>query len=889
MPLSYDHTVHLARIVEQARALGQGHLSTWSTQWFFGAPIGELYPPLGDLLVIGLRALSVGTMSWSAAYALGFFVVFSAQGWAMLYCARRLGLGRFGAATAGIVAAAIVLLDPGFMREGGWMYTVTFGVWPQALSTTLLWVGFGALASASRSEPARTRRRDLARAAMAIAGAMLAHPVALPGLAIGAPLLALFTGRDAMHRGAMVLSALAGLGIAAFWVLPMLQHRAWMASYGWLFASLDHMATLVIDRGQWAQDMAPAAGRLAGLAMVAVAGVAVARVVMRRGSEPFTRSLPSMGFATFVAAFSLTTWALASRDAFWELRLDRVSEGFAHIQYQRFLILAKPGLALLAGAAVGTAAHLAFDRGKTTVGIRAPSGPTGLVAASILLAMLGWLGRDLRTEAREHQVGSIETRRLDPHGAVIEDDYRAMVRWLSERVGPGQRVAFSEPRNTHWFMDATAYGVPGLYKIGFTPGDNFVHKPEAGTRAILDRLQVAWIVRRSTATAALPGEVARFGTIRIVERKIRQSRRPSYGSGWIRARVEGPRAGERGLVVSSEGPLHLEFELDEPAPAKDLADPVRVVFDVAGYPRWKLEVDGRPQQWFEVPAVAQNGAAATASVAARERGELRGGRAQGDTGREPLLIAADVPPGATVRLSYQARTLADVVADLVSLACLLVVAPIAIGQGRGRRVPAALRRGFDRLRPVAAAVGDRRVLATAAALLAVTVGWRWNDARVSEVDHAFGRVTALERARVEPLKTDMLIRPAVVLRPKQTAPASAEIPDVPCGEELTGWAAIDDDRGKRRSGVRSEIMVEMPSDDGTQPVPLARVKVPHRPGRQVFAVTAACDGRTNLRVRATTSGAKPLPIGFDLSGLDGPVQPPTIQTSHAPTKKGTPE
>ena len=41
-------------------------------------------------------------------------------------------------AQAGRLGHAWLLLgDPGFTREGGWMYTVQFGVWPQALSTAL--------------------------------------------------------------------------------------------------------------------------------------------------------------------------------------------------------------------------------------------------------------------------------------------------------------------------------------------------------------------------------------------------------------------------------------------------------------------------------------------------------------------------------------------------------------------------------------------------------------------------------------------------------------------------------------------------------------------------------------------------------------------------------
>ena len=105
-----------------------------------------------------------------------------------------------------------------------------------------------------------------------------------------------------------------------------------MASYGWLFASFESMATWLHDDGRWAQRM-PAAVGFVALAGVVLAGAGAGRV------------------ARFVALFTLVQWLLASSDVFWQLRLDRFSEGFTHIQYQRFLIGAKPGLFLCAGLA----------------------------------------------------------------------------------------------------------------------------------------------------------------------------------------------------------------------------------------------------------------------------------------------------------------------------------------------------------------------------------------------------------------------------------------------------------------------------------------------------------------------------------------------------------
>jgi len=57
MPLSQDHTVQVARAWMVGEELRGGHLSGWSSYWYFGFPVGELYPVLGDLLVGQLAVL----------------------------------------------------------------------------------------------------------------------------------------------------------------------------------------------------------------------------------------------------------------------------------------------------------------------------------------------------------------------------------------------------------------------------------------------------------------------------------------------------------------------------------------------------------------------------------------------------------------------------------------------------------------------------------------------------------------------------------------------------------------------------------------------------------------------------------------------------------------
>ncbi|MCA9691004.1 MAG: hypothetical protein KC636_15465, partial [Myxococcales bacterium] len=495
MPLSADHTVHLTRAWLLGQKIAGGQLSGWSSAWFFGTPLGELYPPLGDLVVCLVRGLSLGALSWAQSYALALCAVFVTQGLCLVRAARALGLGRWGAAVAGLCAALLALVDVGAYREGGWTYTITYGVWPQTLATSLTVLAFAELAlawrAASMTEETSARRRrakGLTRAALATAAAALAHQMSLPMLAGGALLFVTIYGctddgarlRARLPRAALhaALGLGLGLSLAAFWVFPMLAHRGWMASYGWLHAPLDAM-TAMAKGGHWTANMPSAVGYAVwiGLGIVALRGPALARLL---------------------AAWGLFQWLLASRDAFWELRLDHLSAGFSHVQFQRFLIAAKPGLLLLAAIAiVGLATGgLSVWRSRLRAHVRMP---IVLVIAGALVTLSVGVLQGSRDAARRFHVGDVPTARFfhlaqvlrkgqePPSPAAIADReaaYAELLAWLAEREAERAqggderyRIAFQAGRNEHWFMDSPLVTRTPTYKIGFTPGDNFVHKP----------------------------------------------------------------------------------------------------------------------------------------------------------------------------------------------------------------------------------------------------------------------------------------------------------------------------------------------------------------------------------------------------------------------------
>lgn len=828
MPLSADHTVHLTRIWMWAEQLASGQVRGWDSTWFFGTPVGELYPVLGDLIIVAVRALSLGLLDWPQAYAVGFSLVFTIQGWALLRVGRALGLGP----VVGLVAAALMLADVGAYREGGWAYTVFYGVWPQALSTALTWLGLGELCVACQASDPIERRRTIATAALAMGAALLAHPMAMLSFAIGGPLLVLTLGvgsRQALRRTIAVALITAALAIvlAGWWLWPMLAHRGFMASYGWMWLPLSRMAAMAAE-GQWVQGMPSAVGMVVSLGFIVVA-------IM--GSRT----------ARFVAAFALICWLLASRDALWGLRLDLLSEGFTHLQYQRFLITAKPGFLLVAGATVGIVL-----RGATWAwqwSSRSRGRPLAAALTATAIGLCGYMFVQQREAAKAQtvlgHVGQIQAHRI-PDQPAFDADYAALVEWMRAQE-PGQRATVLAPRNLHWFMDAPALAGSGmgLYKQGFTPGDNFVHKPEAGSTELLDALRVRYVITRGRRGSRRSTEVARFGSIRVLERQGAAE----LPLAWL----QGP--GELEILEDAvdQGLVRVRVS--------GASEGTRVVFGIAGFPRWELEHEGTPIEWFEVPVVG-DGPAVT--IAQRNAGELRGGKANGDDGSEPTLMAARVTDG-ELTLRYHARTASDVLTGVLSLLSLVICGVLLWRPTTFTAPTRVLDTIIARLGPLAhpIVVGGLIIVLAIGAMLRIRGGaeaergqaFAWLDAAQADP----GRYT-----HAGMFKTDMLIQPAVLVSPRHKAPAQVTFPSVQLHETLHGWVAIDDDAAKNQRRGRHHLRVEALGTDGTTTT-LLDTAVAHRPGRRLLTLdTSALAGtRADLRVTVESSGKSPPPVAFD--------------------------
>ncbi len=820
MPMSQDHTVHLARAWMYGETLASGHLSSWSSYWYFGFPLGELYPMLGDLVVGLVRALSWGRLSWPACYAFVFSAGYLLQGLALLRISRAVGLGP----VPGIIAAALTFLDPGVLREGGWSYTVHYGVWLQPVCCSLLWWGFAEIApSCDPSTPVAPRKLVLPSILLGLA--MLAHPVALPVLALGSVLFVLHMGlRRGLARTLVVTGIPVGFGlcVAAWWVLPLIANSAWMANFGTLYSDLSTMLLRLL-KGAWAKNMAPTIGY--GILLGLLWGWA-------RGPR----------FAKFAATFAVVLWLMSTSDFFFRLRLDWLSENFRYLQYQRFIICAKPGLYLSAGVLVAVLGRWGLDAWRSDRPIARRRLVAALrigLAAGVMLAIL--IGAVMAAQA--NKVGRLRLNRLasgSPTDTRFEAEWRAFGEWAhskwDERDGYF-RFAYKSKRHSHAMADAPLYTGAPAYKLGFTPGEVFLHKLESEQTAVLDRLRVRYMV--GTALAKGAKVIKRFGRLKVAERKVTEEIARLVGDGELEVLRDDADGGR--VEVKVEG----------------ATEGTRLEFNIAGFPRWQLLHDGVPVEWYEV---APLGGKNLATQADRRSGKLRVGQGSMPSARDPMLMAVDAVDG-TYELRYRHWMLADVIGVgafwLGLLGCMFLL-------GWPERAARVVTRIISVLRPW--------LLATGFALVGVVVLARYTAGFLSEWSLAsgwlrVGRADDVVGMSNGPIKVDRLISPAVIVTADAKTSAHMELSSVIVdGDSIEGWIAVDD-TGKGGKGNYNFVVSARIGGSDDEFTEVLTVPIRPRTGKQSLRIPLDEFPEANtvdLEVTVSGRGAKAPRMGFDL-------------------------
>ncbi|HMI90624.1 MAG TPA: hypothetical protein VK509_04635, partial [Polyangiales bacterium] len=451
--------------------------------------------PGADMFITAVYAACFGALTFSQAYAVGFWLFHLLTGLSVYAFGRRVG----GPHVA-VIAAILCLTDLSDFRMGGWAYTVEYGVWPQALS-----LNFSLLALCSL--PALCERRSAA--ALGWFGwwmglAIITHPIQLIVLA----LLLLSTGLAAgfargVRAGTALLRLLLGYGLAllvsALFLIPFLDSRAEANQMGVWWDTTYEM-------GKGLLDLVALPGTLGFVLAFGVVGL----VLMLR----------SRNFALLFTAFSALCIPAASNSTFVdELHLTALSDAFASVQFVRLSTMVKPFWFVLAGyclvAVLSRARQLLAGTG-TPDAIAVPTRESHARAAA-LSAVVALLTVPVAVPAFEafwarHVQKSLTTESDRQLGA----DRVGLEQWLHHQLPRDgfYRVGVFTGHN-HDLLDlGTTIGHP-IFKRGFTPASNFIYQPNENDPAVFDALNLRFAIAKVYMPPDQFELLASFGRYRV--------------------------------------------------------------------------------------------------------------------------------------------------------------------------------------------------------------------------------------------------------------------------------------------------------------------------------------------------------------------------------------
>ncbi len=230
-PVGHDHSVHIFRIWQLEQNLRLHHTPwAWTNRWFTGCPTAVVYPVGADFFVLTVRTVSLGRLTIPQAYGIAFALFYFLYGYATFYFTSR----AFGSRMAGIIAAVLLLSDPGNNDIGGWFWIIDAGVWTAALGMVPALIGTIQIA-ALLERPTASRA---AAAGLCVGLGLLCHPLIFVYFALAVALLCVcrfVTGERTPWLPALGWLGTAfacGLLIASFWLVPHLAARSYIATIG---------------------------------------------------------------------------------------------------------------------------------------------------------------------------------------------------------------------------------------------------------------------------------------------------------------------------------------------------------------------------------------------------------------------------------------------------------------------------------------------------------------------------------------------------------------------------------------------------------------------------------------------------------------------------------
>ncbi len=221
LPEGDDVPYHLARSAFGYRQIfGRGHLDGWAPLFGAGSQNFLLYGPGVSFLFTIVKLLSLNSLDDVHAFALVMCLAYASIGPAAWFMARAVGLRRRASGLVG--AAAMTVSIPFSIGIAG---TFDLGLVANGVAAPMFCLGVGFL---MRSLFDR-RRSDRVGLAVSVAGMAVTHIPTVTTFAITAVILVAFSWPRLERRlslaGGLGATALVSLGLAAFWVLPLIVHH----------------------------------------------------------------------------------------------------------------------------------------------------------------------------------------------------------------------------------------------------------------------------------------------------------------------------------------------------------------------------------------------------------------------------------------------------------------------------------------------------------------------------------------------------------------------------------------------------------------------------------------------------------------------------------------
>jgi hypothetical protein len=557
-PISHDHTVHYFKAWQlHEHFLPRFRLHGFSHRWFAGYPVNYLYPIGTDLFVNLVDYATLGLLGFNHAYGIAFWLFHVLTG----YAGYRFGRA-IGGPHVGLITGFLMITDLSTFRFGGWAYTIEYGVWPQALSLV-----FALLATARVPAIYQTRSlRPVGVFALLMGAAIVTHPIELIYLGM-LLIVAVFSGmfvpevKTALGTARLLLAYGLSVLVASAWLLPFIDVRKQTTPMGVWWDS-----TYELGKGLINLNAFPGT-----LGYVLAFGV-LASVIMLR----------SRRFALLLTALmALLVPALCNSSFIDALHLPALSEAFAKVQWLRMSTMVKPFWFAMAAYLV-----VAFLRGARSLvlpgALAVADGASGepqvsYVRAVVFAMVVSFLTLPFAVQAGQvFFTANIAKTMTTEQERALDGDRAQLVVWLQQNLPKTgfYRVCVSTGHN-HDLLDIGTQIAAPLYKRGFTPAENFIYKVNTEDNAILEAVNVRYMIAKKWLPPEDYTPLAHFGVYQVYEFKHWNPRPYVITQGTGAVRVE--RFGSEEIVLNAQPGSHGRLRLN-----------------VSYFPRWHAYRDGKP-------------------------------------------------------------------------------------------------------------------------------------------------------------------------------------------------------------------------------------------------------------------------------------------------------